>query len=140
MTTEADIQTALLQRVLTLSITPTLPIAWPNRDFIPPSDGSSYLQVRILPNRNTRLFLGSNEESWRQGILQINLITQYDKGPSFGVDIAGQIAQHFPQDLMLRYSGVKVQLTKTPDVGSAVASPTGTQWIVPVSIYYEAFA
>jgi hypothetical protein len=142
MTVEEAIQLALLKAVEAYyeGATPKLPIAWPNRTFTPPADGSSYLEVRILPNRNTRLFLGSNEESMRMGILQVNLISQFDKGPGAGIQIAGQIVAAFPQDRVLRESGVKVQLTKTPDVGPAVANPNGTNWIVPVSIYYEAFA
>jgi hypothetical protein len=135
---ETNIQNALLKRVQ--SLTTTLPIAWPNLDFTPPADGSPYLAVRILPNRNERVFLGSNDPTYRQGILQINVVTQYNKGPSASVETAGQIALHFPQDLVLRESGVNVQLTKAPDVGSAVANPNGTNWLVPISIYYEAFA
>lgn len=140
MTVELTIQTALLDRAEGLLDIIGLPMSWPNKAFDPPVDGSSYLEVIILPNRNTRIFYGSNEDSWRMGILQINLVSEYNKGPSSGTEIAGQIALHFPQDFVIFSGGVKVQLTKTPDVGSAVANTARTSWIVPVSVYYEAFA
>jgi hypothetical protein len=140
MTIEEIIEHILLERVRTLPMNPVLPIAYPNLAFKPPLDGSPYLEVRLLPNSNQRIFYGSTDELFRMGILQINIVMQENKGVLAGTRIAGQITGHFPQDLVLRENDIKVQLQKAPDVGAALPNPTGTNWIVPVSIYYEAYA
>lgn len=142
MTVEKDIELALLTRAEYVHglVAPSLPVSWPNKSFTPPSDGSPYLEVRILPNQNLRPFLGSAEPSYRQGILQFNYLSPYDAGPSSGTELAGQIALGFPADFVMREGGVKVQVQRTPDVGTAVPNPNGTKWLVPVSVYYEVFA
>jgi hypothetical protein len=142
MSADEDILFALLASVeqLTLPAPLTLSrIAWPNKSFITPGDGGPYLEVRVFPNRNTRRFLGSNEPYYRRGIMTLNYISQTNEGPS-AVTAAGQIAQQYPMDRKLPISGGNnVQVTSV-DVGPSVQSPENTNWLTPVSVYYELFA
>lgn len=132
---EVTIQEALFAQVATLSLSPALPVAWPNVSFDPPASG--YLRVRHLPNRNRRLFMGSDEPHQREGILQIEVRMPLNQGPSSATTLAGKIAEHFLCDLKMWRGGILVEVVNAPDVLPAVAEDAF--WFVPVSIEYQSF-
>lgn len=140
---ETAIWIALRARVLTLTMTPTMPIAWPNSSFIPPTVGGKpgpYLHVRHMPNRTERLMI-SNATHRYQGILQVALMTplNWDDGlPARTSEQAGIIAAHFPMDMRLVSNGVTVRITKKPDVAQGFRDDD--RWLTPVSVQYECFA
>lgn len=137
MTPEENIEAALFGRVVTLETTPALPVVWPNVAFTPPA--GSYLRFEHLPNRNERPFLGAADPSFRRGILQLTVVTPLNQGPTvFATRLAGKVAQHFPAGLALYSEGIKVRITRAPDVTSAMK--TDRSWDVPISVYYECFA
>lgn len=143
-TVEAKIEKALLDRVASLTLVPALPVAWPNVDFpgkdsngVPNAMPASYIIVQHFPNKNTRLTFGSTDPSWRRGFLQLTAVTPLNKGSLAAKEIAGKIAEHFPADLPLDYSGVRVRVVMAPDIAPEIE--TDVSWSVPVSVYYEAF-
>lgn len=144
-TVQENIEKALLDRVVSLVLSPVLLVAWPNRPF-PGKDSSgvaiakplTYLAVSILPNNNTRFLLDGSGPSMYQGILQIVVVSPLDKGTQTPTRIAGLVAEHFPADMALFSGGTRVTLTKAPDVASPLKNDVS--WDVPISIYYEAFA
>lgn len=56
------------------------PIAWPNREYIPPED-SPWIRVSLLPGTAFRLTIGGDTNITRHpGILSIQLFDTYGKG------------------------------------------------------------
>ena len=134
MTIEASIQTALLERVASLALSPVLEIAWENANFDPP-ENESYIVVKQFPNGNTRYSQTGSDPHQRIGILQLMLVTPLNKGPSTAAETAGLIAEHFPAGLIMRSGDVKVTVTKSPEVATAIN--TDVSHDVPISVEYE---
>ncbi|TPM39376.1 hypothetical protein FJ951_27095 [Mesorhizobium sp. B2-2-3] len=133
---ETQIWLALKGRVQTLTLSPVLPIAWPNEDFIKPITG--YLRVTHVPNINRRLFIGSTDPHQRIGLLQIDAFAKKNQDASVAAEIAGQVAAWFPTDLRMTYGAVSVRVTKAAEVAQAIADDT--HWQTPVTVAYECFA
>lgn len=133
---ETQIWLALKARVAALTLSPALPVAWPNEDFIKPITG--YLRVTHVPNVNRRLFIGSTEPHQRIGLLQVDVFSRKNQDASVAAEIAGQVAAWFPTDLRMTYGTVSVRVTKAPDVAQAIADDT--HWLAPTSVEYECFA
>lgn len=133
---ETAIWMALKGRVETLSLSPSVPVVYPKQDA--PASGK-YIEVADLPNRTSRLSLGSADPHRRPGILQLTLNSPVSPKQAFEVDkqTAALIAAHFPADLKLTHEDVTVHVTKAPDVAQSYR--VNAYWLTPVSVYYEAF-
>lgn len=149
-TIETAIWLALKGRVGTLVLSPVLQIAWPKEAFNPPQGGTPakplpYLEVRHLPNTNTRLFLGNAAPHRRAGILQITLKypTSLNHAEAVQTEIAGQIAAHFPTGHVMRLAAatmkVALKVEKAPDISQGFRDGTDPYWQTPVSIRYRLF-
>ncbi|TPK14166.1 MULTISPECIES: DUF4128 domain-containing protein [unclassified Mesorhizobium] len=134
--TETQIWLALKGRVQTLTLSPVLPIAWPNEDFTKPITG--YLRVTHVPNINRRLFIGSTDPHQRIGLLQIDVFAKKNQDASVAAEISGHVAAWFPTDLQMPYGAISLRVTKAPDVAQPIADDT--HWQTPVTVSYEAFA
>jgi len=136
-TIQSDIEAALFSRLASFNYSPALPIAWPNVSMNPKP--ARYLRVNHIPNTSRRLFVGSGAPHQRLGLLQVDVFTPLNQGPSTATEIAGLIAAHFPADLRLTTgSPLKIvgRVAKASDVGPAL--PDDTHWMVPTTVYYEA--
>lgn len=137
MSVEGKIEEALEARLQSLVTVPAnLPIAWTGKSFTKPT-GGKYLELLFAPNLANRVFIGSNDPHQRMGVLQINLhwpLGDFERVPR---DLAGQVAAHFPTDLVLTSGGVEVRITKVPDVTAALTF--ATEITIPVIIEYEAW-
>ncbi|MER8471545.1 phage tail terminator-like protein [Mesorhizobium sp. M1405] len=85
-----------------------------------------------------RLFIAGSDPHHRMGLLQIDAFQILDAGASAATEIAGQIAAWFPCDLPLFQEGIRIRVTKAPDIAGALSDDT--HWMVPVTVSYEAFA
>lgn len=132
--TEVNIWKALKNRVDTFSATPALTVVYPKET----APAGRHLRVQNLPNRVARFGVPSDGTNQRSGILQISVLSPVtDKGAAeVDMEIAGQVAAHFSADLLLFFGGVKVRITRPPDVAQAYRDDQ--HWRTPVSIYYEA--
>ncbi|MER8959304.1 DUF4128 domain-containing protein [Mesorhizobium sp. M0701] len=135
-TLQSSIEAALFARAATLVLSPVLPIAWPNVAFTKPLTG--YLRVSHMPNTARRLFIAGSDPHQRIGLLQIDALQKLNAGASAATEIAGQIAAWFPCDLPLFQDGIRIRVTKAPDIAGALSDDT--HWMVPVTVSYEAFA
>lgn len=136
-TIQSEIEAALFARIASFVHSPAIPVAWPNVSMNPKP--ARYLRVNHIPNTSRRLFVGSGAPHQRLGLLQVDVFTELNQGPSTATEIAGLIAAHFPADLRLTTgSPLKIvgRVTKAADVGPAM--PDDTHWMVPTTIYYEA--
>lgn len=135
MTIEEKIEAALGARVASLPLSPALAVAWPNNAFNSPPP---YLRVAFFRNRNQRVLISSTGPHRRLGILQISVVSPLNTGVSPATAIAGQIAAHFPADLVLDQDGLGVRIMAAPDVLSAIVQ--NASYDVPVSVLYECWA
>lgn len=135
-TVETAIWLALKDRVESLALSPAHSIAWPNEAFTPPSGG--YLKVEHIPNRTLRVFIPSDAPHHYRGILQIGVMEKLNQDLAVALEVAGDVADHFPADLRLTAYGVTVRVAGHPSIGPAL--PQSTHLMIPVSVEYEAYA
>jgi hypothetical protein len=133
---ETSIWLALKARAQALVLSPVLPVAWPNESFTKPTGG--YLRVTHIPNVNRRLFLSSSDPHQRLGLMQIDVFGRKNENVAVAVEIAGKVAGHFACGTDMWRDGLRVNVTKAPDVGQPIQDDTHVQ--VPVTIAYECFA
>lgn len=136
-TVEGHIWQALLSQLQVMAADIALPIAWPNKNFTAPAD-RKFLRVQHVPNSVTRTRIGSAEPHQRLGIL---LIAVHWPKNTFGVpvvEMAGQVAQHWPADLVMRSGDIAVRITQAPRVGDLMDEDAGV--MIPVEIFWEAYA
>lgn len=135
-TIETSIWLALKARAQALVLSPVLPVAWPNESFTKPKGG--FLRVTHVSNVNRRLFLGSSDPHQRLGLLQIDVFGKKNESVAVAVEIAGKVAEHFGCGTETWRDGLRVTVTKAPDVGQPIDGDSHVQ--VPVTIAYECFA
>ena len=141
-TIKTKIWLALRARVESLVLSPVHPIAWPNENFTPTTAGgvlAPYLEVMHLPNTTDRLFINRGDANRFAGILQVSAMYRLGlpHGETIAGEIAGLVAAHFPADLYLPYSDIRLRVTKEPDVAQGFRDDDTTRWKTPVSIRYE---
>ena len=139
-TIKTKIWLALRARVESLVLSPVHPIAWPNENFTPPASVlAPYLEVMHLPNTSDRLFINRGDANRYSGILQISAMYRLGTphGETMAGEIAGLVAEHFPADLYMPYSDIRLRVTKDPDVAQGFRDDETQRWKTPVSIRYE---
>lgn len=133
---EVKIWLALKARMESLSLSPSLPIAWPNEAFTKPAGG--YIRVNNFPNVTRRVAILGAEPHQRLGILQLDIFAPLNENSAVAEEIAGQVAAHFEADLKLRYEEVTVRVVSAPSVTRGLAD--NSHWQVPVMVNWECFA
>lgn len=133
MTIEERIEATLFAQAAAMALTDSPPIAWPNVSFSP---AGLHLRVAHLPNRNERIFAKGAAPHFRQGFLQVTIVSPLNEGPASTTVLAGEVAQHFPADLSLYSYGIRVRVQSAPEVSSARAEDA--YWEAAVLIRYEA--
>jgi hypothetical protein len=96
-----------------------------------PTPSRGYLRCTWTPNATQRQFIGSKEPHRRPGVLQIDVMGTKTQGSKTAREDAGQVAQHFPADMRLRFMDVKVRVLAEPSVFTPFID---THIQVPVSI------
>lgn len=136
---EANIFKALMDRLLTLTFTPAQPIAAPNILFPPAGQTKpkDYLEVTFLPNATNTRTVGPGKQQHR-GIMQVSVHYGTGTGIIVPMQRADQIIAHFPKDLVLYESGIKVKIYRKPY--QTPLPPQDGSFMVPVTIQYETFA
>lgn len=136
---------ALFGRLAGLSLSSSLPIAWPNVSFPGKNpDGSpkpkppEYLRAVFVPNATNRQHINSDGLHQYLGLLQVSVHWPVGQGESAPRSIAGTVASHFPTDLRLTHGDVSVRITKRPHVADLITEDDGVQ--VPVLVEWECYA
>tara|TARA_R110002051_G_scaffold230715_1_gene292715 strand:+ start:3035 stop:3433 length:399 start_codon:yes stop_codon:yes gene_type:complete len=131
MADPADIASALLARVATLSVgSPALPIAYPDRPFNPPADGK-YLEASVFFNRPA--WEGLTTGRMDQGLLQVTVVWPKGQGIPGPMRHAADVMAHFPKALTLT-NGVKV--SAQPYAASPILDGADTR--IPITISWTA--
>lgn len=129
---ETSILQAVKARVATLPMKSAYPIVWSTDESYEPSPSQPFLRCTWMPNTNARIA----KTHQRPGILQIDVMGKKTSGEAAAIEVAGQVAEHFPADLPMDFNGIRARVTKAPDVGPVFV---GTHIQVPVSIRVQAF-
>lgn len=132
---ETSVLQALKARVDTLPMKSAYPIVWATDTTYAPEPSKPYIRATWLPNRTQRLFIGSSDAHRRPGILQLDVFGKITSGEPVAREIAGQVAAHFAAGTAMHFQGVKVRVTKAPDVGPSFVDK---HIQIPVSIEVEA--
>lgn len=147
-TVETKIAQAIQGRVASLPI--PFVVLWTDDApaALPASGGQPepYIEAHDEPNRTVRHFIGSSDPHQRPGLLLLTLCWPLSKvGSGSGKthrdairEYAGQIGAHFPVDQPMDFDGVRVRVTKAPDVLGAYRDDAYLRTQVRVS--YQAFA
>lgn len=141
-TTEGIIANLLQAGLDSLTLSPSLAVAWSGQTFAPAPDGNgnpvAYLEAQLLPNATITRTINDDGSNRHQGFLQVSVMYPIDKSgiiPAF--DIAGLVISHFKKGTVLSGSGVTVRIIQQPFVAPPL--PDGDRMRVPVSIPYTAF-
>jgi len=132
--TAAAIGAALKARLGTLSFSPAIPVAWPNKDFSP--DGDRFLQVAIVPAPNQRLTIRAHHR--RYGSVVVTVASRVNNGSGEGDGLADAVAAHFPADLILPAGANRLRITEAPSIREGFQD--GGYWRTPVQISWEVIA
>lgn len=131
-TPEGIIPDLLAARLAALVLSPTLPIAWPNVDFTPPSP-PSYLEVTFLPNGSTDRYFDDGVE--RIGLFQVSVVSPLKIGVVKANETAGLVAAHFPRGLRLVSGSVVVRISGSPSIAAPIVSTDRLS--VPVTVAWR---
>lgn len=114
---------------------PVLKVAYENVDFMPPSDGSTYLRCFLLPANTDSQDLQGVHEVFK-GVFQVNIVAKAGSGMGAAKGIADELRTLFPNNLRLTKSGLTVQ-SMTPCSQGPTQQDTNTV-TVPVWFNYRA--
>jgi len=131
---QSAIGAAIKAQIATLSFSPAIPVAWPNKDFKPPTgDNARFLQVQIIPAPNERMTLNGRHR--RSGSVVITVASRVNNGSGEGDGLADAVAEHFACDTILTAGGQRLRITEAPSVREGLLD--GGYWRTPVVIPYE---
>lgn len=128
---ESQIYTSLASRLGLANL--GYQIVFPNETQPSPLN-MPYLKVDYLPNVTLRRQIESDGTDIHMGIFQVSVIAALRSSLTGPLDIAAQICDLYPADLLLVAGSANVQITKRPDVGPMLV--VDDQVNVPVSIEY----
>jgi hypothetical protein len=133
---EAQITEALFTRLAALTLSPVLPVAYPDVVFTPPAIGN-YLECAILRAATAGVGISAWDE--HAGILQVTVVTKQFPagGTKTPTQIADAVAAWFPRGTRLTNGSVQVDVYETPAIAAPIADAPYTR--TPVSIRYRTF-
>ncbi len=131
---ETKIYNALIGKLVALTLSPSLSVAYPNVPFTPPEDG--YLRVSHFPNLVQQITVGDTGINRYTGILQIDLFSPENEGIVGASEVAGEIAQHFKRGTFIDSDGAVVRVISPPIIATGLSSPPYLQ--TPISIRWQA--
>ncbi|WP_414461821.1 DUF4128 domain-containing protein [Hyphomicrobium sp. DY-1] len=135
MAVEAKIRDALLAHLAALSLTPPLPVAYPDISFAPPE--GTYLKAQLIPNTNRNQFVSDDSTTEFRGIFQITVVSPSGAGSIAGAEIAGKVADHFERGASLASGDLVVRIDGRPSVAADMQSTDRVE--TPISVSWYAF-
>lgn len=111
-----------------------LPIAWPNVEFVPPTD-AYYVESHLMPATTSAPDIQQQMEQLR-GVYQITLCGPQGDGEQRILELAEEIKRGFPATMILRGAGGFTVVANGPcTVWGATESVQG--YVCPISFEYE---
>lgn len=138
-TTETKIWLALKSRIETIPL--AYQKAYAGEKFTPPSSGGKllpYLRIGRVSANPSRLFIADGGPYDRNGFIIITLVYPLSQDQSVYDQLAGQIAEHFRDDVKMPYQGICVSVPSYPHVVEGYED--NGYWSIPVRIPWRVFA
>ena len=132
---ETRIHAALDARLMALTLSPAVPIAWPNANYTPTG---AYLRPWLLPIGVEPMTVSTDGANDYGGIYQVSVFWPVGGGLLAPLEAASAIAAHFKRGTSLTRDGVVVQMLTPPVVETPIQEPD--IYHIPVSVRYRAFA
>jgi hypothetical protein len=130
MTVTEDI---LFAAVAALATTLSLPVKYPNTNG--PEDAPTWLDVVHIPNGVAKR--GWDDLKANHGLLNIGVNVAPNTGSTVAGPIIDAVLAAFPQGLVLRDAGMRVEFYDPPATGSLIES--GQKAFYPVFMRYRTF-
>lgn len=131
---ESQITEALLQRLAALTLSPALPVAYPNTAFTPPTSGP-YLEAHQLRAETRPIGISAWDE--RPGIFQVDVVYKAQDGVIKPTEIADKVADWFKRGTRLTNGAVRVDIDTAPSIAAPIVDAPYIR--TPVSIRYRVF-
>ena len=111
-------------------------VAWENRHFTPPTDGTLYLKQSNLPNDTNQADLGTNGTDYTIGIYQVDVIAPTGKGKAAIYALADQVADQFKRGTVMVYNSITVRIMAVSRAQMLIDEQNA---IIPISVEYETY-
>jgi hypothetical protein len=111
---EAKIFEGLMARMASLTTSPSMPVAWPNVSYDPPSTG--YLRVSHLPNETDQVTLGTSGQNRHMGLLQVDVMWPKGEGSVDPLEVAAQVVAHFKRGTTFTQNSVDIRIVSPPSI------------------------
>lgn len=130
---ESKIDTALMARLASLTLSPVRRVAWPGADFTPGS-GEIYLEPNVIPNTTTQASLGYDGVNRHQGLFQISVWSPLATSTIPALEVASAVMAHFKRGTVLTFEGITLRINQPPSRAPALTDGAWRQ--IPVTIPY----
>jgi hypothetical protein len=113
----------------------TTPIAWPGRDYTPPSNGASWVRLSITESDTNQIEIGAPCPQHREaGLIIVQVFTETNKGDGPAITLADQVATIFRRQQVTYTDGRAI--FRSPQVRVIGPSAEAEWFQVNVSIPY----
>lgn len=126
------IEAALEKHLLTI---PCIDTAYENKTF-EPKTGVPYQRINHLTNTPLDITL-ERDLTEERGIMQVSLLYPLNQGRVPAKTQAMAIRDAFKPPRILSAGGISIEIRRTPSIAGGM--PDGDRYMVPVSIYWNAF-
>lgn len=130
---ESRILDGLLTRLSTLTLSPVMEVAWPDKDFTPPAQG--YLRPSLVPNTVSQVTLGDTGKNRHRGLFQISVFWKRNAGEIVAREKADLVAVHFKRGTTITNGGLNIRIYRPPVVAQTFTD--GSYSHTPVTISYQ---
>lgn len=137
---EVAIEKALVDRLIAMTISPSIPVSLPNVTFIPPNAGPNvyWLRGSFLPADSFALGVDFGSHNQHYGIFQVDVFYGQGSGEYKPGRIASALISWFERGLKLTQDGFVVNVLQKPYRSRMIKDDP---WVmISVSIPYRAFA
>lgn len=130
---ETKIYEALATKLAALTLSPVVPVIYPNVPSAPPVAGTAYMEASHQPSTVEQINVGDAGRNRHTGLFLINVFAPENQGLSTGMEIAGAVADHFARGVVLTTGGISLLVTNT-----RIAAPLkeGAYVQMPVVVSY----
>ena len=129
---ETKVFEAMASHLASLTLSPPLPIVWPNMGAEPSGD---YLRVSFSPASINQITLGDTGQNRHAGFMQIDVFTTEGGGATAPLETAGAIAARFKRGTVLTRQGVTIRIIRPPTIDPPLQD---APWLmIPVTVRYS---
>lgn len=137
---EVAIESALLNRLVALTLSPVVAVSLPNITLAEPAGvpGARWMRAAFLPADSFAIGIANNAHNQHYGLLQVDVFGYLGDGDLGPRRIAAAVVSWFKRGTRCSKDGFMATVTDTPRVRAGIKDDPW--WMIPVSIPYRCFA